>query len=53
MQIATAETFPGDRLLAHETGISVRAAESPLECVALGALRLLGDRDALEGAQLA
>ncbi|HOG00094.1 MAG TPA: rod shape-determining protein [Clostridia bacterium] len=46
--------LPGfDRLLAHETGISVRAAESPLECVALGALRLLGDRDALEGAQLA
>ncbi len=46
--------LPGlDRLLAHETGIAVRAAQAPLECVALGALRLMGDRDALEGAQFA
>ncbi len=46
--------LPGlDRLLAHETGIAVRAAQAPLECVALGALRLMGERDALEGAQFA
>ncbi|HWQ58423.1 MAG TPA: rod shape-determining protein [Clostridia bacterium] len=46
--------LPGlDRLLAHETGLAVRAAEAPLDCVALGALRLLGGRESLDGAEYA
>ena len=35
-----------DRLLAQETGMPVQVAEEPLDCVALGAGRILEDMNA-------
>lgn len=38
--------MPGlDKLLAHETGLNVFVAPEPLDCVALGALSIIGNRD--------
>jgi rod shape-determining protein MreB len=42
-----------DRLLAHETGLPVQRAKDPLDCVALGALALIGNRDAGDAAEYA
>ena len=35
-----------DQLLANETGMPVQVAEQPLDCVALGAGRILEDMNA-------
>ena len=35
-----------DRLISQETGMPVRVEESPLDCVALGALRMLDRQEA-------
>ncbi len=46
--------LPGlDKLLTHETGLPVHVAESPLDCVALGALQLISGRDAIANAEYA
>lgn len=42
-----------DKLIAHETGMAVRVEESPLDCVAIGALRMLDRQEAFSEASVA
>lgn len=41
------------RLMAHETGLGVRVAEDPLDCVVLGALDMLETPESFENAEYA